>query len=161
MAAYWTQLGGKNIHRLHRRRHGRGRLGWLEIPDASIGSKSSKKKIQLVGDDLFVTNTARLSRGNQRRHRQRHPIKLNQIGTVTETIDAIELARKAGYNSIISHRSGETRTPSSPIFPWPPPLARSKPAQPAARIASRSTTSFSASKRNSLRGTLPRKAALA
>ena len=73
-----------------------------------MGSKSSKKKIQLVGDDLFVTNTQRLSRGINEGIANAILIKLNQIGTVTETIDAIELARKAGYNSIISHRSGET-----------------------------------------------------
>ena len=71
-------------------------------------AKSSKNKIQLVGDDLFVTNTERLSRGINEGIANAILIKLNQIGTVTETIDAIELARKAGYNSIISHRSGET-----------------------------------------------------
>jgi len=68
----------------------------------------SAKRIQLVGDDLFVTNTERLSRGIKEGIANAILIKLNQIGTVTETIDAIELARKAGYNSIISHRSGET-----------------------------------------------------
>src|SRR6202007_1354673 len=73
----------------------------------SIGSKSSKKKVQLVGDDLFVTNTERLSRGINQGIANAILIKLNQIGTVTETIDAVELARKAGYNSVISHRSGE------------------------------------------------------
>jgi enolase len=61
-----------------------------------------------VGDDLFVTNTQRLGRGITEGVANAILIKLNQIGTVTETIDAIELARKAGYNSIISHRSGET-----------------------------------------------------
>jgi enolase len=68
----------------------------------------STKRIQLVGDDLFVTNTARLSRGINEGIANAILIKLNQIGSVTETIDAIELARKAGYHSIISHRSGET-----------------------------------------------------
>jgi enolase len=81
--------------------------GWKSLTE-SVGSKSSKKKIQLVGDDLFVTNTERLSRGINEGIANAILIKLNQIGTVTETIDAIELARKAGYNSIISHRSGET-----------------------------------------------------
>jgi enolase len=66
------------------------------------------KRIQLVGDDIFVTNTARLSRGINEGIANAILIKLNQIGSVTETIDAIELARKAGYNSVISHRSGET-----------------------------------------------------
>jgi enolase len=82
--------------------------GWKELTE-SVGSKSaSKKSIQLVGDDLFVTNTERLGRGITQGIANAILIKLNQIGTVTETIDAIELARKAGYNSIISHRSGET-----------------------------------------------------
>jgi enolase len=81
--------------------------GWKSLTQ-SVGSKGSKKRIQLVGDDLFVTNTARLSRGISEGIANAILIKLNQIGTVTETIDAIEMARKAGYNSIISHRSGET-----------------------------------------------------
>ncbi len=65
-------------------------------------------QVQLVGDDLFVTNTARLARGIQEKIGNAILIKLNQIGTVTETIEAIEMARKAGYASIVSHRSGET-----------------------------------------------------
>jgi enolase len=81
--------------------------GWKQLTQ-NIGSKSSKKRIQLVGDDLFVTNTQRLSRGINEGIANAILIKLNQIGTVTETVDAIELGRKAGYNSIISHRSGET-----------------------------------------------------
>jgi enolase len=81
--------------------------GWKALTD-SVGTKSSKKRIQLVGDDLFVTNTTRLSRGIKEGIANAILIKLNQIGTVTETIDAIEMARKAGFNSIISHRSGET-----------------------------------------------------
>ncbi|MGB2664740.1 MAG: phosphopyruvate hydratase [Candidatus Acidiferrum sp.] len=81
--------------------------GWKALTD-SLGAKSSKKKIQLVGDDIFVTNTERLSRGINEGIGNAILIKLNQIGTVIETIDAIELARKAGYKSVISHRSGET-----------------------------------------------------
>ena len=81
--------------------------GWKALTE-SLGSKGSKKKIQLVGDDIFVTNTERLSRGINEGIANSILIKLNQIGTVTETIQAIELARKAGYNSVISHRSGET-----------------------------------------------------
>ena len=68
-------------------------------------------KVQLVGDDLFVTNTTRLSRGIKEKIANAILIKLNQIGTVTETIEAIEMARKAGYASIVSHRSGETEDP--------------------------------------------------
>jgi enolase len=82
--------------------------GWKELTE-KVGRKGAgKKSIQLVGDDLFVTNTQRLGRGITEGVANAILIKLNQIGTVTETIDAIELARKAGYNSIISHRSGET-----------------------------------------------------
>jgi enolase len=81
--------------------------GWKALTQ-SVGSATSKKKIQLVGDDLFVTNTARLQRGIREGIANAILIKLNQIGSVTETIDAIEMARKAGYHSIISHRSGET-----------------------------------------------------
>jgi enolase 1/2/3 len=66
------------------------------------------QKIQLVGDDLFVTNTARLKRGIAEHAGNSILIKLNQIGTVTETIEAIEMARRAGYSSVVSHRSGET-----------------------------------------------------
>jgi enolase len=65
-------------------------------------------QVQLVGDDLFVTNTQRLARGIKEKVGNAILIKLNQIGTVTETIEAIEMARKAGYASIVSHRSGET-----------------------------------------------------
>ncbi len=64
--------------------------------------------IQLVGDDLFVTNPDRLSRGIQEGVGNAILVKLNQIGTLTETLDVIEMARKAGYRTIISHRSGET-----------------------------------------------------
>jgi enolase len=66
------------------------------------------KKVQLVGDDLFVTNTERLERGINNNIANSILIKLNQIGTITETLDAIEMAKKAGYTAVISHRSGET-----------------------------------------------------
>jgi enolase len=65
-------------------------------------------RIQLVGDDLFVTNTERLQRGIEEGVANSILIKVNQIGTVSETLEAIELARRYGYTSIISHRSGET-----------------------------------------------------
>jgi len=65
-------------------------------------------KIQLVGDDIFVTNTERLARGIEEGIANSILIKLNQIGTVTETIAAIELARRHGYTAVVSHRSGET-----------------------------------------------------
>jgi enolase len=108
MAAYWTTWTEKYpIVSIEDGMAEDDWSGWKQLTQ-SVGSKSSKKKIQLVGDDLFVTNTERLSRGINEGIANAILIKLNQIGTVTETIDAIELARKAGYNSIISHRSGET-----------------------------------------------------
>jgi len=65
-------------------------------------------KIQIVGDDLFVTNVERLSRGIDTDTANSILVKLNQIGTLTETLDAIEMAKRAGYTTVISHRSGET-----------------------------------------------------
>jgi len=71
-------------------------------------TKELGSKIQLVGDDIFVTNTVRLARGIKEGVGNSILIKVNQIGTVTETLDAIELARRNGYTSVTSHRSGET-----------------------------------------------------
>ncbi len=76
--------------------------GWKTLTDA-IGDK-----VQLVGDDLFVTNTERLAKGIKSGVANSILIKVNQIGTITETLDAIEMAHKNGYTSVISHRSGET-----------------------------------------------------
>jgi enolase len=76
--------------------------GWAALTSA-LGDR-----VQLVGDDIFVTNTERLARGIENHVANSILIKLNQIGTVTETVEAIEMARSAGYLSIISHRSGET-----------------------------------------------------
>ncbi len=69
------------------------------------------ERIQLVGDDLFVTNTDRLQNGIDNKMANSILIKPNQIGTLTETLDAVEMAKCAGYNTIISHRSGETEDP--------------------------------------------------
>lgn len=66
------------------------------------------KKVQLVGDDLFVTNTERLEKGIEKGVANSILIKLNQIGTLTETLNAIEMANRAGYTAVVSHRSGET-----------------------------------------------------
>lgn len=76
--------------------------GWAELTRA-IGAK-----VQLVGDDLFVTNTKRISRGIAEKSANAVLIKLNQIGTVTETIEAVRMAQKEGWGAMISHRSGET-----------------------------------------------------
>lgn len=75
---------------------------WKEIT-ARLG-----KKVQIVGDDLFVTNTERLAKGIEMGVANSILIKVNQIGTLTETLDAVEMARRAGYTAVISHRSGET-----------------------------------------------------
>lgn len=71
-------------------------------------TKELGQKVQLVGDDLFVTNTERLERGIQMGCGNSILIKLNQIGTVSETLDAVKMAQKAGYTAVASHRSGET-----------------------------------------------------
>ena len=71
-------------------------------------TKELGNKIQIVGDDFFVTNTERLQRGIKEKACNSILIKLNQIGTVTETIDAVRMAQQAGYTAVISHRSGET-----------------------------------------------------
>jgi enolase len=76
--------------------------GWALLTEAL------KNKVQLVGDDLFVTNTQRLAKGIELGVANSILIKVNQIGTLTETLDAIEMAKKAGYTAVISHRSGET-----------------------------------------------------
>lgn len=66
------------------------------------------KKIQLVGDDLFVTNVQRIKKGIELGAANAVLIKLNQIGTLTETLDAIQMAHRAGWTAVVSHRSGET-----------------------------------------------------
>jgi enolase len=76
--------------------------GWAEM------TQKMGDKIQLVGDDIFVTNIDRLKLGIERKVANSILIKLNQIGTLTETLDCIDLARKNGYSAVISHRSGET-----------------------------------------------------
>ena len=76
--------------------------GWKEITDA-MGTK-----VQLVGDDLFVTNLVRLERGISSSTANALLVKVNQIGTLTETLDAVSMAQRAGYRCMMSHRSGET-----------------------------------------------------
>ena len=76
--------------------------GWVEL------NKRLGDKVQLVGDDLYVTNTERLAKGIDLHASNAILIKLNQIGTITETLDAIEMAKRAGFTAVVSHRSGET-----------------------------------------------------
>ena len=76
--------------------------GWAALTE-SLG-----ERVQLVGDDLFVTNPIRLARGIEAATANSILIKVNQIGTLTETLDCIQMAHRAGYTTVISHRSGET-----------------------------------------------------
>jgi enolase len=76
--------------------------GWKQLTD-TLG-----QKIQLVGDDLFVTNTQRLARGIEEGVGNSILVKVNQIGSLTETLEAMAMAASAGYTSMVSHRSGET-----------------------------------------------------
>ena len=103
MISYWADWCAKYpIFSIEDGLHEDDWLGWSALT-AQLGDK-----IQLVGDDLFVTNVERLSFGIDRQSANSILIKLNQIGTLSETIDAVHLATRNSYSSIISHRSGET-----------------------------------------------------
>src|SRR6266567_8338085 len=90
-------------HHHYRRWLERRRLGWLETAAPTPG-----RSYTTLGDDLFVTNTTRLKRGIQEHAANSILIKLNQIGTLTETMAAIEMAKRAAFTAVVSHRSGET-----------------------------------------------------
>lgn len=103
MVAYWTEWVNKYpIVSIEDGMAEDDWNGWKKLTD-SIGAK-----VQLVGDDLFVTNVKRLKQGIDQNIANSILVKVNQIGTVTETINAVSMAHKAGYTSIMSHRSGET-----------------------------------------------------
>lgn len=103
MAEYWQKWVEKYpIISIEDGMHEDDWKGWKTLTDA-IGNN-----VQLVGDDLFVTNTQRLADGIEKGVANSILIKVNQIGTITETLDAIEMAHKNGYTAVISHRSGET-----------------------------------------------------
>ena len=103
MAAYWGALAAKYpIVSIEDGMDEEDWDGWKALTDA-LGAR-----VQLVGDDLFVTNTERLRRGIEAGVANSILIKVNQIGTLTETLDAIAMAREAGYTAVMSHRSGET-----------------------------------------------------
>jgi enolase len=103
MASYWAELAGRYpIISLEDGMAEEDWSGWRTLTDR-LG-----KSLQLVGDDLFVTNTERLRRGIDSGVANSILIKVNQIGTLTETLAAIRMAREAGYTAVISHRSGET-----------------------------------------------------
>ena len=100
MIYFRRQAGTFHYHKIPNWQH-RG-PGW------DILTKKLGDRIQLVGDDLFVTNTSIFSRGIENNIANSILIKLNQIGTLSETLDAISMAHDAGYTTVISHRSGET-----------------------------------------------------
>ena len=103
MVEYWSKWCDKYpIFSIEDGLHEDDWSGWGKL-NAALGHK-----VQLVGDDLFVTNVDRLSLGIERQSANSILIKLNQIGTLSETIDAVHLATRNGFTSIISHRSGET-----------------------------------------------------
>ncbi|MEA2481906.1 MAG: enolase, partial [Thermoleophilaceae bacterium] len=103
MAAYWGEMADKYpILSIEDGMDENDWDGWKVLTDA-IGDR-----VQLVGDDLFVTNTERLRQGIERGVGNSILVKVNQIGTLTETLDAIATAREAGYTAVMSHRSGET-----------------------------------------------------
>jgi enolase len=103
MAAYWGDLCARYpIVSIEDGMDEEDWSGWKTLTDA-VGDR-----VQLVGDDLFVTNTARLQRGIDTGVANSILVKVNQIGTLTETLDAIAMARAAGYTAVMSHRSGET-----------------------------------------------------
>lgn len=103
MVDFWTQWADKYpIFSIEDGLHEDDWDGWGQLT-AALG-----QRVQLVGDDLFVTNVDRLSLGIERQSANSILVKLNQIGTLSETIDAVHLATRNGFTSIISHRSGET-----------------------------------------------------
>ena len=115
--------------------------GWVALT-AELGDK-----IQLVGDDLFVTNPERIITGIEKKAANSLLVKVNQIGTLSETLKAVDMAHRAGMTCVMSHRSGETKTPPSPIWQSPPTVVKSKPARCHARTDWPNTTSLSASKK--------------
>ena len=108
LIAYWKELVVKYpIFSIEDALDEEDWTGWQELTQ-TLRNAGRFGKMQLVGDDLFVTNTKRLSQGIAQGCGNSILIKLNQIGTVSETIDAIQMAYEAGYSAIVSHRSGET-----------------------------------------------------
>ncbi len=103
MAAYWDEWVDK--YPIISLEDGMAEDDW---EGWKLHTEKSGKKIQIVGDDLFVTNTKRLGKGIEMGIANSILIKVNQIGTLTETFEAVEMAKKAGYTAVVSHRSGET-----------------------------------------------------
>ncbi len=109
--------------------------GWKMLTDKLGG------KIQLVGDDLFVTNPRRLAEGIQKGVANSMLVKVNQIGTLTETLQAVDMAHRAGYTNVMSTARARPRMRRLPTWRWPPTAARSRPVRWRGRTGWPSTTS--------------------
>ena len=120
----------------------------VTVPAAILIVSFLGKRIQLVGDDIFVTNTRILREGIARGVANSILIKPNQIGTLTETLEAIDMAADAGYSAVVSHRSARRRTARLPTSRSRRGRPRSRRVRSAGPIASQSTTSCCASRRN-------------
>ena len=111
-------------------------------------TKTLGSRVQLVGDDLFVTNTQRLKTGIEKGVANAILIKVNQIGTLTETLDAIQMANRAGYTAVVSHRSGETEDTTIADLAVALNAGQIKTGAPAAPTGWPNTTSCSALRKN-------------
>jgi cell division protein FtsB len=142
MAAYWADLAGRYpILSIEDGMDEEDWDGWKALTDR-LGDR-----VQLVGDDLFVTNTERLKRGIDAGVANSILIKVNQIGTLSETLAAIDMAREAGYTAVMSHRSGETEDTTIADLAVATGCGQIKTGAPRDRIAWRSTTSCCGSRR--------------
>ena len=145
MADYWAEMAGKYpILSIEDGMDENDWDGWKVLTD-KLGDK-----VQLVGDDLFVTNTERLKEGIEKGVGNSILVKVNQIGTLTETLDAIKTAREAGYSAVMSHRSGETEDVTIADLAVATGCGQIKTGAPSrGRIAWRSTTSSCVSRKRS------------
>ena len=116
--------------------------GWINLT-AQLGDK-----LQIVGDDLFVTNPERIARGIAEKAANAVLVKVNQIGSLTETLDAVELAHRAGFRCMMSHRSGETEDTTIADLAVATGCGQIKTVRPPAQSGSPSTTSCCGSKRS-------------
>lgn len=144
LVAHWKQLVEKYpIYSIEDGLDEEDWEGWQQM------TKELGGKVQLVGDDLFVTNTERLAKGIGLGCGNSILIKLNQIGSVSETLEAIKMAHKAGYTAIASHRSGETEDTTIADLAVALNTCQIKTGAPAAASALPNITSCSASRRTS------------
>ena len=143
MAAHWAGWARSS-------RSSASKTAWRRTTGAGWALLSQRigDRVQLVGDDLFVTNTKRIERGILERSANSVLIKVNQIGTLTETLEAVAMASSAGWTCVMSHRSGETEDATIADLAVATVAARRSSARPPAPTAPRSTTSSSASRKS-------------